>query len=937
MSALSFAHPWLLLALASLPVIWFLLRAIPQAPRQQVFPGLFFLRQLQSREETPSRTPWPLLLLRLSALGLIVIAIAGPILNDLKKTTQNAPLLIILDDTWSAANDWTARQSALRSLARETEGTTRAIWLITTSPTATSEQQGTAIRGPLTPEQLLGLAQTIRPQAFAADRAIALSNLQKVQARLQKPADIRWLSDSVFTGSDIIVRRFVRQLSDLGKVIAYADNTASTAPILRDVRYRTDNLEAQLNLTEPAALPLSGTLKVLARDGRLLTQATYLIPQGSQEIKVKINLPLSLRNEIGLVRLAGQQSASAIQLADASARRSLVGLAGARESLSGTLLDGRFYIRQALAPYSLFRTGTINELAKSEATVIVLDDTGRLRKAERSALERWVSRGGILIRFAGPTLADAAQAGLSVDEAALLPVPLRGGGRAFGGALTWEEPQALGGFSKDSPFADLLIPPEVRVRRQVLARPSPQTTDSNWAYLADGTPLLTARAKGKGLIVLFHVTASPSWSDLPVSGLYVEILRRLSALSITSTSRADPMARYQPRRILNGFGRLEDPADNAQTASLADARQPGTPAHPPGLYGKPDTPLAINIINANTRLASLTAVGAYDGSTLRPYQNQPPRSLAKWFLLAGFVLLLLDALATLALQGKLRPFTAKHSTTAPCLVILAGLLIITPLGQRAYAQDRAVLSPQSIEAALNTRFAYVITGETETDAISQAGLNGLRLRLAARTALEAAEPVGVRLIGDDLSVYPLLYWPILPTTPIPEEQALSQLARFMAGGGLIIFDTRDGARIFGNRQSAEGIALSRILEQLDIPPLEPLPEGHVLRRSFYLLEDLPGRNQEGTVWVEAKGAIGNLNDGVTPIIIGGRDWAAAWAVDKAGRPLRPMGAGATARRREDAIRAGVNMAMVALTGNYKVDQLQAEALLDQLGTERNGQ
>ena len=34
----------------------------------------------------------------------------------------------------------------------------------------------------------------------------------------------------------------------------------------------------------------------------------------------------------------------------------------------------------------------------------------------------------------------------------------------------------------------------------------------------------------------------------------------------------------------------------------------------------------------------------------------------------------------------------------------------------------------------------------------------------------------------------------------------------------------------------------------------------------------------------------NLNDGVTPVVIGGADWAAAWATDESGVPLIPVGA-----------------------------------------------
>ena len=76
----------------------------------------------------------------------------------------------------------------------------------------------------------------------------------------------------------------------------------------------------------------------------------------------------------------------------------------------------------------------------------------------------------------------------------------------------------------------------------------------------------------------------------------------------------------------------------------------------------------------------------------------------------------------------------------------------------------------------------------------------------------------------------------------------------------------------------------------------------------------------------------NLNDGVTPVVIGGNDWAAAWAVDKAGQPLLPIGRGMSGeRQREIALRFGINLIMHVLTGNYKSDQVHVPELLKRLG------
>ena len=870
-AALSFTYPFVLLSLLALPVLWFLLRAVPQSPQRQRFGGLFFLQHLKDKDETPSRMPWPLLLLRLAMLALVIIACAGPILNAPEKNNNDAPILIVLDDTWLAANKWSLRQSTLQKLALAAQNNDRRIWILTTSAKQPALMDS-ALTGPMTAIDLAAFADISIPSPFAANRTAILPLLKQLKERLSAPAEIHWLADGYFTSDNIRERQFARELASLGTIISYAPD----APVLylNPVRYRAEALAASVRTTSSASADQQFGISVVSRDGRVLDQLDVTLPAGEIEASVDIDLPLALRNTIGSVRLNNVRSAGAVQLTDASARRALVGLADAGDALAGTLLDGRFYLRQALAPYALFQTGPVNQLANSEASVIILDDFGRVRTAERTALEDWVEAGGILIRFAGPALADAAQDSDFNDGETLLPVPLRGGGRAFGGALTWEEPQPLGDFAADSPFGGLIADPEIVVRRQILARPGPITSTNSWAWLADGTPLVTAQAKGDGLLVLFHVTASPSWSDLPVSGLFVEMLRRLASLSVTAADNRDPNTTYAPKRLLNGFGQLTAPTD---TAAPVKANAKSSPVSPPGLYGSPDAPLAINAVSDDTSITPLDAIGAFDGTSVRTYATDKPQSLIKLLMVIAFGLFLLESLLTLFVQGKLR-LPVKRRAAAIGLVLVGSGLFVAPPDSHAQSQstgERMVLDPKAVDAALAVRFAYVLTGDKDIDALSKAGLSSLSLRLDQRTALEPASPTGIDLTRDTLSVYPLLYWPITDLTPLPPEPVLQKLEAYMAGGGMIVFDTRDGERQIANRQTPEGAALKRILEQLNIPPLEPLPPVHVLRRSFYLMDDLPGRNQRGPVWVEAGIATGNLNDGVTPVIISGRDWAAA--------------------------------------------------------------
>jgi hypothetical protein len=257
------------------------------------------------------------------------------------------------------------------------------------------------------------------------------------------------------------------------------------------------------------------------------------------------------------------------------------------------------------------------------------------------------------------------------------------------------------------------------------------------------------------------------------------------------------------------------------------------------------------------------------------------------------------------------------------------------------AQGTQTADAFALRATSKVVLAHVLTGDVALDRISQAGLRGLSAHLFQRTAVEPGEAIGVDLERDELAFFPLLYWPVTPSQPQPSDQAYARLNAYLRNGGMIVFDTRDADIAGFGAASANGRKLQQLAAPLDIPPLEPVPSDHVLTRTFYLLSDFPGRFMGRDVWVEAappdaERAEGmpfrNLNDGVTPVVIGGNDWAAAWALDERGQPVLPVGRGfAGNRQREMAVRFGINLVMHVLTGNYKSDQVHVPALLDRLG------
>jgi hypothetical protein len=892
---ITFGAPLVLLALIALPAIWLLLRVTPPAPKRVVFPPLRLLLGLKDNEETPARTPLWLLLLRIVAAAAIVFALAEPLLGRSAQVAGGGPVVIFVDNGWTAAHGWEKAQSTIADVLRSAAHAGRAVAILTTAdmPDASLLDAGAAGRR----------AAELVPQPWAGDRMRAANALAKT--KFSARPEILWLSDGIEDGH---AKAAADALARTGDLKVYATATSALALLPPQSIANGDTLTI---VRAGSAGGRGGAVEAQGNHGEILTTSRFRFEDGKAGAQAKIVLPLQVRNEIARFAIVDEASAGAVQLLDSGAPRRAIGLVAATNG-DQPLLSDTFYLERALAPYADLHKGNIQSLLNQHVGVLVLADIGKI--ADPDPVAKFVNDGGVLLRFAGEHMTG--------DVDSLLPVKLRVGGRYLGGSLAWAEPQHLAGFSDSSPFGGLAIPPDVTVSRQVLAEPSIQLSDRTWARLTDGTPLVTAERRGKGWIVLFHITASPSWSSLPLSGLYVDMLRRILMLAngihpgeMTSAATLPALS------ALDGFGAVRRPDADvlpvkaAQLGKLTPSR-----AHPPGLYGVAGAAFALNVANAETTLVPIGDIG----QPIRLYTEQGAIALEPPLLAFAAVLLLLDALISLGLRG----FLPVLRRAVPVLALLA------LFHGNARADDAA-----NMKAALDTRLAYVETGLPDVDNMSRAGLTGLGNALKARTSYTPQDPVGVDIAKDDLTFFPLLYWPMDPREKDLSPQALSKIADYMRNGGTILFDTRDltlGA-VRGPTSPGEQ-TLKRLVSKLDMPPLEVIPADHVLARSFYILRDFPGRWDGGKVWVEAlppadpnAGAVpARGGDGVSPVIIGSNDWAAAWAVDAQGQPVVDVVPGGP-RQRELAIRFGINLVMYALTGNYKADTVHVRALLERMG------
>jgi len=931
--SLGFTEPLVLTGLITLPALWWLLRLIPPRPRRIDFPPTRLLFAIVPREETPARTPWWLTLLRLALAATIIIAAAGPLWHPpLAATKTQAPLAILFDDGWTAASTWEARLRTADDIIMRAADNRRAVALLPLSQGARDISLETA-------DSARVRLQQIKPVPYRVDRAETLPSLSRLLST-NPEVELVWLSDGVDLGNGAAF------VTSLEQTVGQHPLTIVTGGIPQPRALNgAENAAGALSVKVLRATPGAedtGTLRALDLKGLSLGEAQFTFKAADRETEARFELPVELRNEIARLEIAGERSAGAVQLLDKRSRRRTVGVvSGANADVAEPLLSSSYYLQRALEPFADVRLAqgespadAVSHFLDQNLPMLVLTDVGNVGDAH-DRLAHWVEDGGVLVRFAGPRLA--------ASEDDLVPVRLRRGGRILGGSLSWDKPQPLAGFSRDSPFAGLPVPDDVTVTRQVLAEPDATLGDNTWATLADGTPLVTAAHRGKGLIVLFHVTGDTRWSDLPLSGAFVDMLKRIVALAGTTiATEGAPIASKNaravaaPSHILDGFGSFAAPPPTARPVP-EDFSGSATRDHPPGFYGPPESLLAVNTLAGGDRLAALDFSPLVNASR-EIYRTSEPQDLRGPVLLAAIALLLLDSIIVLFLGGGIQRLIPRRLPAASASILVAAALALTCIN--AYSQQSPTEVPQS---ALETKLAYVITGNSEVDAISKAGLSGLTLFLAQRTALEPGDPIGLDISRDELVFYPLIYWPIVPGAPKPSEAALKRIDAYMKDGGTVLFDTRDAvvapAGPGGETRSPGMLELRKILSSLDIPELEPVPRDHVLTKTFYLLRDFPGRFDSGQLWVEAlpseseqeaSGRPARGGDGVSSIIITSNDFAGAWATRPDGQPVLPMVDGQP-RQRELAFRAGVNIVMYTLTGNYKADQVHVPALLERLG------
>lgn len=913
---LFFTQPLALFFTMLLPLIWLLFRLLPLKPRRVVFPALVLFGKDKKERPKPRDIPLWLKLLRLLAVLLFILALARPVYDPNRDAISFDPTLIIIDNSWAAASSWNTRIEAVQQRLDAFVDISRVpISIVTTAPDRNTGE--VVFERNLSPDEAKRLVTSLSPEPWASDYIAVDIAIKTSLHNVNHGWNTLWFSDGQGgAGQD----QLFDTVAGYGATAVYDDAEINQALMIRSAKRVSDGLEVTLNRAD-STIPNQQVLSVLSQSGEIITRRDIAFENGENQLSVQIDLPDQVANEIGRVQLSPDTTAATVWHMDGGWQMPQLGIWTGRDiSQKQDYLSDVFYISRALRGQSKLSAGELDDLLADEnLSMIILPDSTEPQENDYQKLSRWVEQGGTLLRFAGPNL--AAERG-----GRLLPVDLYGGERSFGGAMSWDDPAEIGGFAENSPLAALQPPEDMVINQQILARPSIELNDRRWAWLEDQTPLITQARTGQGAVILVHTTADLRWSDMVLSDFFPRMMAAVADFSQGGglTTAEDMMV--SPSRMIDAFGRLTTTGFMASPANYGELiKQAASPRYPPGLYTAAQAAQqtqAVKARNLGGTPAQMTRLDPYLFDTVLSYQSKSYFDLSLPFLILALLIFLIEMALTALMTHGAKIYRLRAAPVVG-LVLFCVICVSPDPAQAQFRSDAAVSNEIDL--------AYVITGDPHRDQISQDGLQVLGQALRRRTTVEFNNVVGVNPDNDDLTVYPVIYWPMVSSQPSLSEKAMNALQHYLDHGGMVLFDTRDG-QYSGTGSTLGQETLQRLTSTLEIGQLSEVEDGHVLTRAYYLLDQFPGLYDGHPLWVESVNPTDY--DGVPSVVIGSHDWAAAWARSNPQQSMVSDSGSGGQRQQEMAIRFGVNLVLMALSGSYKTDQVHIKFILERFEDDR---
>ncbi len=899
---LGFMYPNALWALSVIPIVYLVVKSLPPKPKTFDFSTFYLIQRINNNLTEKKSCPLWLLLLRLLLIIFIIIYFAKPFLNNSKINKKIDNYVVYADMEWSTAANWEKYKSTLMDIMLEAEKLNRNFYLI--DSVNNESNKGKKF---LSSNHLSNYLRDISPNPWQNDRLNIIKKLDKIEYNQNSRYFYVFSKYDNYTNENLksdIVTYLGKKYPSLELIYLVNEVTILEKPIIigESIELKVKRLG---DLSQDNFI-----IRITSSNNQIIHEKSYQFEKNKYIRLVKEFFPISVINDFKKVELINQNHAGAVFYFDDLNKKQIIGVLSEDKNYEeNPLLSPIYYIIKALGNNNKILIGNLDKLINANADILIFPDTGIVDSKNLMFLKKWVSNGGLLVRFCGSKFVNSDSMLLSskIEKKRI---------RYLGGNLSWNNEIGIKEFPSNSIFNGLKIPDNIIIKKQLLFESQSNQEFDILATLKDDTPLVSLKNLGKGKIVFFHFTANNDWSNIPLTSLFVDMLSRATLLN--QMKENETLKELDIETEIDGFGNIVKARREVKLRdSLAIKNLFPSKEVLPGIYANDELNVALNLAG-KIRVSNLEKTNTSDSLETNKFFNSIS-DLSKILLILILILSILDILASIFIRNNIN-ITKKIRLKKSILNFLIFLLIfskIDSIGASDFAND--------------TYLAYVKNVDKEINNVSYQGLKTLSEVLDRRTSISPKGVVEVDLENDNFFFFPFIYWPINENFINLNNKTKNKIKYYLNSGGIIFFD------IFGiskNQSSFDSFLKKTLiyLKGITTNELLQINKNHTLYKSFYLLNNFPGRWDRKVLLVDNNSM--KINDGVSNIILGFNDWASAWAIDENNYPLFPVVPGGE-KQREVAYRVGINITMYALTGNYKNDQVHSKSILERLRKSKN--
>lgn len=890
---ISFANPEFFILLVLFPIIWVLFKDGLDNPNLKKFPAIVLIAKKKSSDISPNKSNYFSIFLKLLLFFLLVILLANP----KQKDNEFNESIIILDNSWYSGTTWKSMIETVNLLIdskKENEFTV----FTTVSKDNNKLNYLYKKKGFETKEFL----KDIKPQAFKPEyRSLSKEILNFVQDDKM----IFWFTNHYMDDEKSEFYNLIKK-----KNIKVFNSKKYDFPQILTLLKQIDN-NYRFSIFNPLKNETRFYIDCYDERQRLIIRKEIInkeIDYNNGNLgNFSIELPKEINNLISYFKINNTMSASGVAIKSNNVKKKDVGLIQTNyQKNENEYYRANFFIRKAIESKYKVNSLPIEQLLLENKSLIISDDFDTTFFSSQEKILQWVAEGGTFLKFAGNKfMKHASDKNL---DSFLGIIPITKEVISMDGELSFEKNLSINQIYHESPFKGLKIPEKVKIRKYI-GIPKLLENDINfWITLENGASIVTHNAYKKGNIIFVHLPANNEWSNISLSIFFSDLLYKIIEMSRgTDTKRVDQV--FKPFKILDGYGKfIEANIDtlNLEQNSLQKIQlNYKTPA---GIYKNDFGYHGLNISNFLKTQYEYSKLPKE--IILNNFDKSAGLNLLKIIIILCIVTFIFETLYNFIKRSFL-----KFRFLNINIVLILIFFIYSPY---------SVFSDEKINYVEKTKIGYLETKIKEVDKISYNGLTQISKYISSKTSAVLGNPIKIDLELNEVDYFPLIYVPLIKTDRGPSFKAIKKLQNFINSGGILFFDCK---ATYGSLFVEDClINFNQKFKDLDISTFRKLTLENTLSKSFYLLDNYPGRKNE-MVYIAFNNQINN--DKVLSVIIGNNDWTGAWAKDKKNEYSLPL----FSNDKEQRIlskRFGTNIVLYSLTGSYKSDQVHIPEILKRM-------